>query len=70
MKLIRNALVGIAGISLAASPVLAAPSDRGSEAVTESSEMGGTWVGILGVALVVALAAIAAFGGDDDPVSP
>lgn len=72
MKIVKNILAGVAVATLVASPAVAAPTARASQGAEETSEMGGgNWVGILGALLVVALAAVAAFGGgNDDPVSP
>ncbi len=75
MKLIGKTLAAFAGATLAVSPVMAAPLERTSQSAEEAGEMGGgggAWIGILAAALVVALAAIAAFDGDSDdsPVSP
>lgn len=71
MTLLKKTLAGLAVASLAISPAVAAPTDRGSPAVEDANAMGGDWLGILGAILVVALAAFAAFGDDDDEaVSP
>lgn len=72
MKVMKNVLAGLAVATLVASPAVAAPSARASQGAEQFSDMGGgNWVGIIGAILVVALAAVAAFGGgEDDPVSP
>ncbi|MCT2559357.1 hypothetical protein N0B51_10240 [Tsuneonella sp. YG55] len=71
MKYIRRMLAGLVGASIVMSPAYAAPATRSSEAAEESSSLSsGTWIGIIGALLVVALAAIAAFDDNDEPVSP
>ncbi len=72
MKIIGKTLTTFAGAMLAVSPVMAAPVERASQSAEEANEMGGgAWLGIIGAALVVALAAIAAFDDNgDNPVSP
>lgn len=71
MKLSHTLLAGIAAASLAATPAIAQNS-RASAPTEDTSEIGGgtPFLAIAGVILVVALAALAAFGDDDDnPVS-
>lgn len=71
MKVLKSALVGLAGASLLMAPAASAAPVRNAESANEANSLGGSWLAIIGVALVVALAAIAAFGDDDDkPTSP
>lgn len=71
MRHFRRALVLLGGASLAVSPAAAAPIERNSKTAEEVNSIGsGDWIGIVGALLVVALAAVAAFGDDDAPVSP
>ena len=60
-------MVALAATSLAATPALA-QSSRTSASTEECSELGGdgSMIAIAGVILVVVLAALAAFGDDDD----
>lgn len=72
MKTFKILMAGLGAASLAvASSASAAPVRASADTAEESNAMGGNWVAIIGVLLVVALAAIAAFGDDDEsPVSP
>lgn len=71
MKISHRLLAGLAAASLAATPALA-ETNRAAAPAEDTSEIGGgaSWLAIGGMILVIALAAIAAFGDDDEfPVS-
>lgn len=71
MKLARNVIVALTGISLAMTPAIAAPVDRGSQPVEGGSELGSTGLFFVLAAIAVAILAVVAFNNDgDDPVSP
>ena len=70
MQIARNMLIGLVGVSMAASPVVAAPVERSSQGAEEVNDFGGTGLIFLIAAIAVAILAVVAFNDDDDPVSP